>query len=409
MAKSVQNRAFHAFQASRCWHLWAFFALVALVPGTVLGLGSRIPNQDPEAIGRGNAFVATADNPSAIYYNPAGITQLEGNNVQVGSLFYLNIYADYQSPSGQQIENKHKIIPVPELHYVFTPKTLPLSFGLGIYAPFGLGMEWPDEAPFRNAGLKAELTYATINPVIAWKPFSSLSIAVGPTLNYSEAELIEGVAVSPFHLRFKGHDWGFGANAGILWQPHPMWSLGAKYFSPTTLDYKGTASFEPTAPFLPAPANTRTHLKFPQIVSGGISFRPTTNWNFEVDVDWTDWDSVKSAVIDQIGALPLNWQSSFFYEFGVTRQLGRGYYLSAGYFFSESSTPDQSYTPLVPDTDLHVGSLGVGYKGKHWSWALAGQLIGGGYRTVTSTANPVVDGRYRLFTPTLAASVGYRF
>ncbi|MGV3756131.1 MAG: hypothetical protein ACO1QS_12175 [Verrucomicrobiota bacterium] len=35
----------------------------------------RLPNQDPEGIARGNAFVATADNPSAIYYNPAGITQ----------------------------------------------------------------------------------------------------------------------------------------------------------------------------------------------------------------------------------------------------------------------------------------------------------------------------------------------
>src|SRR5215475_9240351 len=107
-------------------------------PGHVLALGTRIPNQDAEAIGRGNAFTATADNPSALYYNPAGITQLEGHNVQAGCLLYMNIYADYDSPSGERFENKHKLLPIPNLGYVFTPKDQPFSFGLGVYAPFGL-------------------------------------------------------------------------------------------------------------------------------------------------------------------------------------------------------------------------------------------------------------------------------
>src|SRR6478609_2901416 len=47
-------------------------------------VGFRVPNQDPDGIARGNAFAATADNPSAIYYNPAGITQLEGQQIRVG-------------------------------------------------------------------------------------------------------------------------------------------------------------------------------------------------------------------------------------------------------------------------------------------------------------------------------------
>jgi long-chain fatty acid transport protein len=394
----------------RWHHLVLVLALaVGQWPGSVLGLGSRIPNQDAEAIGRGNAFVATADNPAALYYNPAGITQLEGQNFQVGSLFYFNVYADYESPTGQSFENKHKIIPVPDVDYVFTPKGQPFSLGLGVYAPFGLGMEWPDNVPFRNAGLKAQLTYITINPVIAWKPCSTLSIAAGPTFNYSEAELIQGILVSPFQFRFKGHDWAYGFNAGLLWQPHPMWSFGAKYFSPTTMDYEGTAEFNPNPGFLPPPMKTKTHLDFPQIIVGGISFRPNTNWNFEVDIDWADWDRVKTADIENIGSLPLYWQSSFFYEFGVTRQLGKGYYASIGYFFSEASTPNQYYTPLVPDTDLHVGSLGVGYKGQHWTWGLAAQLIGGPYRNVQNAADPTVNGKYRLFTPTLAVSLGYHF
>jgi long-chain fatty acid transport protein len=400
------------WQTPKAWFTSALVFRVAVaalsfLPGITFGLGSRVPNQDPEAIGRGNAFAATADNPSALYYNPAGITQLDGQNVQIGCLLYMNIYADYDSPSGERFENKRKFIPIPNLGYVFTPEDLPFSFGFGVYAPFGLEMEWPDDVPFRNAGLKASLTYVTLNPVVAWKPHPTLSIAVGPTFNYSEGELIQGVGVPPMHFRFKGHDWAYGFNAGILWQPHPQWSFGAKYFYSTTMDYAGTASFN--AAGLPPDTSTKAHLDFPQIVAGGISYRPTTNWNVEVDIDWADWGGTKSLDIDKFGSLPLNWHGSFFYEVGVTRQIWGGYYASAGYFFSEASTPERDYTPLVPDTDLHVGSLGVGYKGRHWQWAAALQIIGGAFRNVENANNPTVNGRYRLFTPTLSASVGYHF
>lgn len=394
----------------RDWlNAWLAAALIALIPWQALGLGSRIPNQDAAAIARGNAFVATADNPSAIYYNPAGISQLEGQHAQFGSLFYMNIYADYESPSGKRTKNDPSIIPVPQFQYTVTLKDQPVSFGLGIYAPFGLGMEWPDNAPFRNAGLGVKLTYVTINPVVAWRPIPTLSIALGPTFNYSKAKLRQGIIASPFQFHFEGEDWAYGFDAGILWQPHPKWSFGAKYWSATSLDYDGTARFGPSATFLPPPSRTQTHLEFPQIVSGGVSFRPTTNWNFEVDVDWSDWDTVKNAAIKGIATLPLNWHSSFFYEAGVTRQLGKGYFISAGYFFSEASTSERNYTPLVPDTDLHVGSIGVGRYGQHWSWTVAGQLIGGEFRKVDHSADPSVNGRYRIFTPTLSFSIAYHF
>ncbi len=196
--------------------LLALLAATLVWPHHVFGVGSRIPNQDPEAIARGNAFVATADNPSAMYYNPAGITQLEGQNIQAGSLFYLKVDADYESPAGQRTENKRDIIAVPHLDYTISLKDLPLSFGLGVYSPFGLEMEWPDDAPFRNAGLKASLTYITLNPVIAWRPLPTLSLAIGPTFNYSEAKLRQGVVVSPYQLRVDGEAVSTRASYGSL-------------------------------------------------------------------------------------------------------------------------------------------------------------------------------------------------
>lgn len=404
----------HTSAHARRLHGWGsvLLALIAtLAPWHAFGLGSRIPNQDAAAIARGNAFVATADNPSAIYYNPAGITQLEGHNLQAGALSYLNVDIDYKSPSGAHTQNYEDTIFVPQLHYTFTPKDKPVSFGLGVYAPFGLGVEWPDNAPFRDAGLEVRLNYLTLNPVVAWHPLPALSIAIGPTVEYSDIKLRQGAypLPAPYAFRFKGDGWTYGFNAGLLWQPHPKWSFGVKYFSPTDVDYEGTASFEPAAPFLPPPSRTKAHLEFPQIVAAGVSFRPSTNWNIEVDIDWTDWNVVKEATIKGVAVIPLTWSSSFFYEFGVTRQLGNGYFVSAGYFFSEASMPDKNYTPLVPDSDLHVGSLGVGHKGVHWTWAVAAQAIGGDYRKVDGAANPTVNGRYRLFTPTLSVSLGSHF
>src|SRR5664279_1993901 len=121
---------------SKCWGsalpILALCAWALWAPNAA-ALGFRIPNQDASAIGRGNAFVATADNPSAIYYNPAGITQLEGQHIQAGSLFYLGIYGDYQSPAGASFHNSPEVLPAPTLQYTISPEDLPLSFGLGIY------------------------------------------------------------------------------------------------------------------------------------------------------------------------------------------------------------------------------------------------------------------------------------
>src|ERR1019366_5132548 len=90
---------------------------LALVPAGANAGGFRLPNQDPDAIARGNAFVATADNPSATYYNPAGIAQLEVQNIRAG-LYMVSGGYDFESPSGQTAKASSDFQPVPQLYYV---------------------------------------------------------------------------------------------------------------------------------------------------------------------------------------------------------------------------------------------------------------------------------------------------
>lgn len=408
----------HRIPNLRAELICAGLTAVALLPlaTTVQGVGFRLPNQDPEAIARGNAFAATADNPSAIYYNPAGITQLEGHNLRAG-LYLVSGGNEYTSPSGIRAEIDHDFQPVPQLYYVYSPTNSQFSFGLGVYSPYGLALDWGKNNPFDSLVESGDVRYMCFNPVIAWQVSPKLSIAVGPTINYSDAEFERAIGMGPGDsFRFEGDGMGYGFNAGLLWQPSKHWSLGINYRYETEVEYDGTSTFYPYAP------TTATHgpLMYPQFVVAGVSFRPNDNWNIEFNVDWTDWDNADEIVFNGTAfgniALPLNYQSSLMYELGITRQLGKGYAVSAGYFFSENSSPDAFFNPMLPDSDLHLGSLGLAHRGKQWDWAVAYHFGYNGGRTVTGSPSNLTyqgvqsgDGTYKTLNHGINVAVTLKF
>ena len=407
--------------AKQAYAVLLFGFLLAVLSPNAFGLGFLIPNQDAEAIARGNAFAATADNPSAIFYNPAGISQIPGQEVQFGILSYLGIDAHHETSGEPSTDTRYEVIPVPQLFYTFSPTNFPLSFGVGLYAPFGLGVQWPQNSGFRSLAIESQLQYITLNPVVSWQIIRSLSVAVGPTINYSDIKFNRGLLSSSDIFEFKGDGFAFGLTAGILWQPHPMWSFGASYRLASTMDYDGHSTYDPGTGQVST--KTTASVPFPQIISGGVSFRPTPKWNIEADVDWINWQPLHALTLDgtknifgQDLTLQLDWHDSWQYKFGVTRYFNDGWFVSAGYFFSSDTTSSEFFTPAVPDTDLNVGSLGFGRKGEHWQWALAGQIIAGPKRNVTADAgnsNPFTGesagGSYQLFVPTVVFSIGYHF
>src|SRR5438034_11201311 len=107
-------------------------ALALLLPWRAHGLGVRIADQDPFATARGNAFVATADNPSAIYYNPAGITQLDGLNVSAG-VYAITLGSTYTAPNGTKHDTRDEFDALPQIYSTYALAGLPLSVGLGLY------------------------------------------------------------------------------------------------------------------------------------------------------------------------------------------------------------------------------------------------------------------------------------
>ncbi|MCP5536060.1 MAG: outer membrane protein transport protein [Akkermansiaceae bacterium] len=389
--------------------------LLALSQGNSFAVGFRLPNQDPDAIARGNAFVATADNPSAVYYNPAGITQLDGYLLRVG-LYNISTGVDFTAADGRTARADSSFQTIPQIYYTASPEDSNWSYGLGVYAPYGLGVDYGQDTPFSTVAVEGSLAYLTVNPVVAYQVNPCLSVAAGLTLNYSDIGIQKNITGVGNRFEFEGDAYAVGFNLGVMWQPHSQWSFGLSYRSETEMDYEGSSEVRGFFP-MTVRSDTSASLTFPQHIDAGVSYRPNSRWNIEFNVDWTDWDAVNASVLkttplgDQV--FPFHYHSSFMYELGVTRYLENGYYVSAGYIFSENSVPDQTFTPLNPDANLHLGSIGIGRKTDKLSWALAYHFAYNEGRKVNGSARSVIlessDGEYEVLNHAVNFSITYAF
>lgn len=349
------------------------FVLSIVTSSHLNAVGLRLPNQDPEAIARGNAFVATADNPSTIYHNPAGITQLEGHQLSAG-VYLISTDVSYVSPSGITGNTDTSFQAVPQLHYVFSPENSDLSYGVGLYVPYGLGIDYGSNSPFPTLAEEGSLTYVTLNPVLAYQFNQDISVGFGLTINISDIELSQQIGLVPDdEFRYEGDDVAYGFNLGLLWDINSEFSFGFNYRSATSLEYEGR-SRTTSSPFVSDYVPTSLSVEFPQNLDFGIAYKPNDIWTFETNIDWTDWEVVDTTAFvgTGLGDIPLsfNYDSSLMYEFGVTRQLSNSLLLSGGYIYSENSAPDQNFTPLNPDSDLHLGSIGISHRGQTLGWSL---------------------------------------
>jgi long-chain fatty acid transport protein len=311
-----------------------------------------------------------------------------------------------------------------------------VSFGLGVYSPYGLSNEWPQDTGFRTIGTQASITYATINPVIAWQIIPSLSVAAGLTVNYANLNLQQGLfwPAQPYdEFKFEGNGWAVGYNLGALWKPIEKISFGASFRSPTSLNLNGstTAYNNVTTPSPPFPytippfsqgSSANAKFPFPLNTIVGISYRPTPKWNIEFDAEYTDWNTVNTITVNQSTPAPilpasvpltLDWQSNWYYESGVTRYFDNGWHVSGGYLFEGNAVPEQHYQPLIADQNRNFFSIGTGYKGKRFDFDIAYEFGFGPTRTISgsepSATGQTADGQYTFISNAVAVSVGWHF
>jgi len=297
------------------------------------GAGFFIPNQSTAASGRGNAWVATADSPAAVHYNPAGLTQIDDRSLELGLYtIHLGNRADI---GGNKFEAKKEYQPVPSFFYA-QPLSDDLTLGFGIYSPFGLGTEWGNETSFRQVTTKADLINLRASVVAGYRVSDTFSIGGGLSLNYANAVLEQGLtpfnATAPTNdfLEFDGDDISLSWIIGAHWQPHEQHSFGIVYRSSAAIGY---------------------------------AYRPTKRLTIEANIEWINWDEFNSLTISTpVANLPtqrFDWESTFIYEIGFSYQLNDRYTVSFGYDYNENAQPDTFYSPAVADGNRHWLNAGL--------------------------------------------------
>jgi long-chain fatty acid transport protein len=379
-------------------------------------LGFANPDQDARATGQGEAFVAQADDASAIYYNPAGLTQLHGTEITSGAMLAFP-QSHLVGAGGDAANNDWALLP----HvYVATDFDQPQSawrFGLGCNVPFGNSAHYGVNGPFKDIVTESSLQVINIEPTVAYQFNEHLSLGAGVDLYHGSTILSRDVAPIPFvfpggKFRFDGDGDAVGGTVGLMWKITPQHTIGIVYHSPFDIRFRGNAELDTVAGDESALSHAK--IQFPQSVAVGYAFWPTPKLKLEVDSQWTDW-----AVLDQVtlrsanptltSTIPFHWKDSWFYEFGAQYELNEHWTVRGGYIYSTDTVPGTSFSPTVPDSNRHVFSGGLGYTQKRFSVDLVYQYSLSEDRTVHNSSNAAADGTWKSSGQAVMVTTSVRF
>jgi long-chain fatty acid transport protein len=375
--------------------------------GAVSAAGFALIEQG--ASGMGNAFAgaaATAEDASTIFFNPAGMTYLPDSQLVV-AVHAIRPSAEFNNNGSHRAALTGGLITpggeggdagdlafVPNFYFA-KAITENVRLGLGVFAPFGLKTEYNDNWVGRYQAIKSELTTININPSIAFKASDQLALGFGLSAMRASAELTSAVdfgticaaslagcgvgATFQRHDGFasiKGDDWGFGWNAGVIFQMTNATRLGLAYRSQVhqTLDGKVRFGNVPAA-FAVSPALTATFangdvtakLTMPDSLSASLFHQVNSQWDVMADLTWTQWSKFERlTVVRDSGAIvnnvPEKWENTIRASVGASYRYNDALKARIGVAYDESPVSSEFRTPRIPDNDRVWLSLGASYQ-----------------------------------------------
>lgn len=368
-------------------YLLGAVVLSMLLISISLGGGYQLNEHGARAVGMGGAFVARASDPSAIFYNPAGLAFQQGINVMGGATLILpSTKFKHSSGAFPEIEQEDQMYYPPNLYgtYAIDSKW---AVGIGVFTPYGLGSEWDKDWIGSALAVKTEVQTFYINPTVAYKISDQLSIGAGFSYIYGSVDLNKRVPIpipgAPINgtLKLDGTGSGFGFNAGILYKASEELSFGASYRSLTELEFEGDAVFTDMGSLqglFPGGSGKAT-LPMPSNIFVGAAYKISCDLTAEADFQYVGWSSYDELVIGlptgpaappQLGGQPLqktqtqvkNWDDGYLVRFGLEYQVGEDLMLRSGVVYDVTGQPASKMEPMLPDADRIDPSIGFSYK-----------------------------------------------
>lgn len=362
------------------------------------GLGSRAQSM-------GGAFIGLADDWTAIYWNPAGLTQHDDagwgfeffsphpvikDGSSLSNLLPTNMDTRYQIDTFAQYTgleptkfNKDEV----RFHF-YSPSGLggcwqhnDFSMAAGFYVPVGYYFNWQDTISYGtgtiNAKLFQELALIAGNLSIAKQIDPRLSLGASIELlygkiDYEAKKVVANSGVSDYTWDYESDCDGIGIEGvfGSLFKVTNELTIGGVYRTGAKLDLQGDADTHLSLTGLAEESDFTQKFYHPSTWGLGLAYkyRPEltltadwqrTNWSeFKVDVDF---DTEGTAIQDR--DYSADWNNSDRYRFGFEYRPNERWSIRGGYFFNESPLPDKSVSfSNIADPDRHNISVGLGHE-----------------------------------------------
>lgn len=379
------------------------FLCVFFLSSLAVANGLNLNSLGTKALAMGGAFVGLADDFSAIYWNPAGMTIFSKKN--------FGFYATDIIPS-----NSYQLIPdVPGVgpvilvnadstskHYLsglaayYHPINEKFVAGFGIYVPSGLGAEW-DGADFAvlsggNPSLEwsSKIGLITFSPALAYKVNEKLSVGGSLNINYGtfDIAMYAGETEAPLPVVDLGQyeeslsGWGVGLTLSAMFKPIERLSVGATFRTASTVKFNGDATISGMTDLgaalpIPEPLNVTSDVErditWPLWFAAGVAFKPMEELTLTGDLQWTQWskiDTIDTVYNDAFWSVmmaysdedsrPMDWSDALQVRLGAEYRM-KNYAFRCGYYYDPSPAPDTTMNVLLPSYDFNVITLGFGY------------------------------------------------
>ena len=366
-------------------------ALLALASGTASAAGFQLLEQN--ASGIGNAYAgsaAVAENASTIFYNPAGMTQLQAREMSVGlSLVRPSFkFTDQGSSAGvlsgsAQDAGDWAALPNAYLSWALDKD---LYVGVGLGAPFGLVTEYNRDWIGSAHSIKFDIKTMNINPSIAWRVNEKVSLGFGLNWQRMEAEYVRragivdlpagvgGVPIPrPLSQSFATLDadydsWGW--NVMALFTVSDATKVGVSYSSKINHELEGSLSVTGPNPVFNTVGSSGANatVELPDIFIFSVAHKLDPRWELLGDVSWTGWSSVdKVDIVRSSGALAqtldTDFQDTWRVALGANYQLNDAWKLKLGVAFDETPVKNaEKRLTSLPDNDRIWFSFGGQWK-----------------------------------------------
>ena len=361
-----------------------------LVTSSILAGGFQINEQGARAMGMANAFTGVANNPSAIFFNPAGITQLNGTQFLGGvSIIAPSVKFIGPSPLTKEWKMDSQIF-TPFDFYATHQFSEKFYAGLSVNNQYGLGTKWPSDWIGNQLAIDTEIKSFFFTPVVAYKFSDQFSLSVGAVIAVANVKIVNAI-VHPLtnkpdvQVELKGDNTSFGFTAGLMYQPTKQVSLGLSYRSEVKFDFKGTATSTPAGfnhpllggAYIAFPnGDVTAPLTTPQNITFGLGIMPSPDLTLAADFQYVGWSSYDKLEItfsnydldpttpgmQGVESVDRKYQNTFIIRGGAEYKTSDVLALRGGLFFDKNPIKDEYVEPQLPDGNRLGVNVGLGYK-----------------------------------------------